>query len=440
MDIQQVFFCNQFQPILLAATPQATVLIGFVIVFLLILSFFVSGAEVAFFSLTWKDINLLKTKQDSGWKRIVNLLEEPKQLLASLMVANSLVNIAIIILANVMMEQVIMLQPNLWWAEFFIKVILIAALLILFGEILPKVRATQNNLRFAYEASYVAEIVYYLFNRIGNRLMNMSESIEQFIGGKASRALTQRELEEAIRSTVPEEEEQRILAGIYTFGEITVKQVMRTRLDVSGVELKLNYAELKAKIQELNYSRLPVYKKSLDDIVGMVHTKDIISYLNEPDDFDWRSLIRTPYFVHEQKYIEDLLKEFQAKRIHFAVVVDEFGGTSGIITLEDIMEEIIGDIKDEFDDEESVNKLQEDGSFVFEGRTMINDVCKLMGLSQDTFDQVKGESDSLAGLLLEAAGEIPKQNDIIVVGDFHFEVLEVEKNRIRKVKVTIKHQ
>ena len=215
---------------------------------------------------------------------------------------------------------------------------------------------------------------------------------------------------------------------------------MRTRLDVSGVELKLNYAELKAKIEELNYSRLPVYKKSLDDIVGMIHTKDIISYLNEPDDFDWRSLIRTPYFVHEQKYIEDLLKEFQLKRIHFAVVVDEFGGTSGIITLEDIMEEIIGDIKDEFDDEESVNKLQEDGSFVFEGRTMINDVCKMMSLSQDTFDQVKGESDSLAGLVLEAAGEIPKQNDVIVVGDFHFEILEVEKNRIRKVKVTIKHQ
>jgi putative hemolysin len=440
LDIKQLIFCNHFQPIFLAAAPQATVLIGFVIVVLLILSFFVSGAEVAFFSLTWKDINLLKTKQDSGWKRIVNLLEEPKQLLASLMVANSLVNIAIIILSNVMMEQVIMLQPNLWWAEFFIKVILIAALLILFGEILPKVRATQNNLRFAYEASYVAEIVYYLFNRIGNRLMNMSESLEQFIGGKASRALTQRELEEAIRSTVPEEDEQRILAGIYTFGEITVKQVMRTRLDVSGVEFKLNYSELKAKIEELNYSRLPVYKKSLDDIVGMVHTKDIISYLNEPDDFNWHSLIRTPYFVHEQKYIEDLLKEFQSKRIHFAVVVDEFGGTSGIITLEDIREEIIGDIKDEFDDEESVNKQTEDGSFVFEGRTMINDVCKLMSLSQDTFDQVKGESDSLAGLLLEAAGEIPKQNDVIVVGDFHFEVLEVEKNRIRKVKVTIKHQ
>jgi len=440
LGIQHLIFCDGFQPILLAAPPQATVLIGFVIVVLLILSFFVSGAEVAFFSLTWKDINLLKTKQDSGWKRIVNLLEQPKQLLASLRVANSLVNIAIIILSNVMMEQVILLLPHLWWAEFLIKVILIAALLILFGEILPKVRATQNNLRFAYEASYVAEIVFYLFNRIAARLMNMSDGIEQFIGGKASRALAQRELEEAIRSTVPEKEEQRILAGIYTFGEIAVKQVMRTRLDVSGVEYKLNFRELKDKLGELNYSRLPVYKKSLDDIAGMIHTKDIISHLNESDDFEWHSLIRTPYFVHEQKYIEDLLKEFQTKRIHFAVVVDEFGGTSGIVTLEDIMEEIIGDIKDEFDDEELVNKQQEDGSFIFEGRTMINDVCKMMSLSQDTFDDVKGESDSLAGLVLEAAGEIPKPNDVIIVGDFEFLILEVEKNRIRKVRVTIKHQ
>lgn len=232
MDTGQLIYCKIFHPLFLAAAPQATVLIGFVIVVLLILSFFVSGAEVAFFSLTYKDINLLKTKQDTGWKRIVSLLEQPRQLLASLMVANGLVNIAIIILSNVMIEQIIMLQPGLWWAEFLIKVVLIAALLILFGEVLPKVRATQNNLRFAYEASYVVEIVYYLFNRIGTRLMNMSDSVEQFIGGKASRALTQRQLEEAIRTTVPEEEEQRILTGIYTFGEIIVKQAMRDRKSV----------------------------------------------------------------------------------------------------------------------------------------------------------------------------------------------------------------
>jgi CBS domain containing-hemolysin-like protein len=214
---------------------------------------------------------------------------------------------------------------------------------------------------------------------------------------------------------------------------------MRTRLDVSGVDFNLNFEELKKRVEELHYSRLPVYKGSLDDIVGMIHTKDLLIYLNEPETFNWRTVIRTPYFVHEQKYIEDLLKEFQTKRIHFAVVVDEFGGTSGIVTLEDILEEIIGDIKDEFDDEESPNKKIDDDNFIFEGGTMINDVSTIMGLSQDTFDPVKGESDSLAGLILEVAGEIPKVGDSVRIGDFEFNVQEVDRNRIKKVKVTIHH-
>jgi CBS domain containing-hemolysin-like protein len=179
---------------------------------------------------------------------------------------------------------------------------------------------------------------------------------------------------------------------------------------------------------------------SLDDIIGMIHTKDLIPHLNEPNDFDWHSLMRIPYFVHEQKFIEDLLKEFQAKRIHFAVVVDEFGGTSGIVTLEDILEEIIGDIKDEFDEEESGNKKIDEDTYIFEGKTMINDVCKMMEISADTFDEVRGESDSLAGLVLEIAGEIPKINDVLSVGDFEFTILEVDKNRIRKVRVNIKRQ
>lgn len=429
-----------FHPIFLAATTQATLLLAVVVIALLIFSFFISGAEVAFFSLTYKDINLLKTKQDTGWKRIVNLLEDPKSLLAALVIANILVNIAIIIVSNVMIDQVIILKPQYWWAKLIIKVIVITSILVLFGEILPKVRATQNNLRFAYEASYVVEIIYYLLGRVSSKLVSMSDSIERSIGGKASRAYTQKQLEEAIRSTVHEEEEQRILAGIYKFGDITVKQVMRTRLDVNGIDYNFSFAELKQKIEELHYSRLPVFKKSLDDIAGMIHTKDIIQYLNEPDTFDWHTLMRTPYFVHEQKYIEDLLKEFQTKRIHFAVVVDEFGGTSGIITLEDILEEIIGDIKDEFDVEENANKKLDNATYVFEGRTMINDVCKLMNLPPDTFDQIRGDSDSLAGLLLEIAGEIPKANDVLVAGDFEFVIQEVERNRIGKVKVSIKPQ
>ena len=422
------------------ANTQATVLLSLVVVVLLIISFFISGAEVAFFSLTYRDINLLKTKQDLGWKRIANLLEEPKILLGSMMIANSLVKIAIIILLNVLIDEIILLKPVYWWAELLIKVVTIGAVIILFGEVLPKVRATQNNLRFAYEASYLVEIIYYLFNRIGARLISMSDRIEKFFGGKASRAYSQQQMEAAIKSTVQEEDEQRILAGIYKFGDITVKQIMRTRLDVNGVEYSTSFNDLKSRIEELHYSRLPVYKGSLDNIVGMIHVKDLILYLNEPQDFKWHNLLRTPYFVHEQKYAEDILQEFQTKRIHFAVVVDEFGGTSGLVPLEDILEEIIGDIKDEFDEEESGNKKLDDSTYMFEGRTMLNDVCKMMNLSLDTFDEVKGESDSLAGLVLELAGEIPKVNDVLTVGDFEFVIQEVDINRIRKVKVSVKRQ
>lgn len=431
--------CDAFYPLLLAANTQATVLLALSVIVLLILSFFISGAEVAFFSLTYRDVNLLKTKQDAGWKRIANLLEEPKTLMASLHISNSLVNIAAIILLNVLIDtSQIASQMNLW-VILLLKILVITFLIVLFGEILPKVRATQNNLRFAYEASYLVEILYLLFNRIATRLMNMSDSIERFLGGRASRAYSQQQLEAAIKSTVQEEDERRILTGIYKFSDITVKQIMRTRLDVSGVDYNLNFGEIKKRVEELHYSRLPVYKGSLDDIAGMVHTKDLLLYLNEPDTFNWHTVIRTPYFVHEQKYIEDLLKEFQSKRIHFAVVVDEFGGTSGIVTLEDILEEIIGDIKDEFDDEESPNKKIDENNYLFEGGTMINDLSAAMGLSQDTFDPVKGESDSLAGLILEVAGEIPKVGDSVRIGDFEFNIQEVDRNRIKKVKVTIHH-
>ncbi len=422
------------------ANTQATVLLALSVIVFLILSFFISGAEVAFFSLTYRDVNLLKTKQDSGWKRIANLLEEPKTLMASLIIANSLANIAAIILLNVLIDQVHVLDEVLIWQKIVIlaiKIVFITSVLLLFGEILPKVRATQNNLRFAYEASYLVEILYYLFNRMATRLMNMSDRIEKFLGGRASRAYSQQQLEAAIKSTVAEEEEQRILSGIYRFGDITVKQIMRTRLDVSGVDFTLSFAQLKNRVEELHYSRLPVYKGSLDDIVGIINTKDLLLYLNEPDDFNWHTLMRTPYFIHEQKYIEDLLKDFQTKRIHFAVVVDEFGGTSGIVTLEDILEEIIGDIRDEFDEDESTVKKIDNKTFIFDGGVMLNDVCSAMNLSPDTFSSVKGESDSLAGLILEVAGEIPKANDVVKAGDFDFLIMEVDKNRIKKVKVTV---
>jgi CBS domain containing-hemolysin-like protein len=212
---------------------------------------------------------------------------------------------------------------------------------------------------------------------------------------------------------------------------------MRTRLDVSGIGVNTSFSDVKKKIEEMHYSRLPVYKNNLDEITGILHTKDLLPHLSE-EAFDWRTLMRPVFYVHEQKLIEDLLQDFRNKRIHFAVVVDEFGGTSGIVTLEDIMEEIIGDIQDEFDDEQSVNKKLDDFNYIFEGKTMINDVCKALRIPVDTFDKVRGDSDSLAGLILEIAGEFPQVNETIISGDFTFIPLQINKNRIEKVKLTLK--
>jgi gliding motility-associated protein GldE len=401
------------------------------------MSFIVSGSRIAFFSLSDKEVNILKTKQDSSWRRIVNLLEEPKALLASLLIANILLNIAIIILSNFLIDQVISFKQDYWFFEFMMKVLIVSFVLILFGEVMPKVWASQNTLQFAFYTSGVTEIIHLLFRRLGILLANQSERLERLFGSQRSAANSLEELDHAIDNDTTEEEKN-ILKGIIKFGNITVKQIMKTRLDVSGIEDDLNFGQLKQKIEELHYSRLPVFKKSLDEISGMIHTKDLIPHLNEGDEFDWRNLLRPPHFVHEHKMIKHLLQEFQAERIHFAIVVDEFGGTSGIVTLEDILEEVIGDIKDEFDEDEGTAARQDDGSYIFEGRTMINDVCKAMNLPVETFDNVKGDSDSLAGLILELAGAIPKVNDIIVCGDFEFNILEADSSRIKKVKVRIK--
>lgn len=413
---------------LLLINPQATTLLAIAILFLLILSFVLSGSEVAFFSLTHKDINILKTKQDTSWRRIVTLLEEPKILLASLLIANSIINISIIILANFLIDEMVV-QNSHALIVILLKVILVGFVIILFGKVMPKIWATQNNLQFAYYTSGVVELVYLLFRRVGNWAVHRSDRLERAFGRRKS-AFNLDKLASA--------EEKNILQSFIEFKSITVKQIMRTRLEVYGIEYQLNFAELKQKVEELHYSRLPVYRGSLDDLAGMIHTKDMVNYLNEPDNFDWHKLIRAPYFVHEHKLIEDLLHEFQQKRIHFAIVVDEFGGTSGIVTLEDIMEEVIGDIRDEFDEEENASSRLEDGSYVFEGRTMLNDVCKAMDLPVDTFDQVKGESDSLAGLILELSGKIPRVNDMIPCGDFEFTILDADSSRIKKVKVTVK--
>lgn len=428
---------------LLAVLPQAAItIILFLLLLLLLISFLVSGSEVALFSLSFKDINLLKTKQLPAAKRILKLLDEPRVTLASLMIANIVINLAIIIICNFLVNNWMDTESN-WVFSLIVKVIIVGTLLVLFSETLPKVWAAQNNLRFAYYASSIISGIHWLFRGISIWMVGFMDRIEKTLGGGKTSAYSLEQLDQAIDLTTPQdatEEEKNILKGIIKFGNITVRQVMKSRLDVHGVEAGTPFPDLIRRVEELHYSRLPVYKGNLDHIVGVIHTKDIIPHLQEPADFNWADLVRQPYFVHENRLIEDLLQEFQSKRIHFAVVVDEFGGTEGIVTLEDILEEIIGDIRDEFDDEESPNSKLDDYNYIFEGRTMVNDACRLMGISVDTFDEVRGESETLAGLLLELTGEIPAVEQEVVVGDFRFKVLEIDKNRIQKVRVTIAQQ
>lgn len=441
MDYHSVTdFLHSFSPVLLVTLAGNAVLI-FLAVLLFVISFLIAGSEVAFFSLTFKDINILKTKQQPSYRRIVSLLEQPKTLLATMLVTNSFVNIGIILISNILIDG---------WTEelhlnfltlFLIKVVAVTFLLVLFAEVLPKVWATHHKIWFAATASLIVEIFNSLFYRFGKRMVRFSDRIEKQFSQDNTPAMDSSKLDDAI-DLLPEHEatieEKQILKGIRKFSGTTVKQIMRTRLDVSGIEYNSSFGDVIKKVEELHYSRLPVYKSTLDEVAGMLHTKDMLPHLGEGESFDWHQLVRQPYFVHEQKLIEDLLQEFRNRRNHFAVVVDEFGGTSGIVTLEDIMEEIIGDIKDEFDDEESGNKKLDDYNYIFEGKTMINDVCKAMGLPTDTFETVRGDSDSLAGLVLEIAGEFPQINEEVVSGDFTFVPLDINKNRIDKVKIIIK--
>ena len=394
---------------------------------------------MAFFSLTLKDINMLKTRQQLSYKRIVSLLEHPKTLLFSLLISNCLVNIGIILISNTLMNAWIDSMGFHFLLNFLIKIILITGVLFLFGEILPKVWAIHHKIWFASTASMTVDIFNSIFSRMSKRLAAIDTLIGNSLGGDINDP-DNSQIDYAIDSLPDNEasnEEKQILKGIRKFSNTTVRQTMRTRLDVSGVEFSTSFVNVMKKIKEISYSRLPVYKNDLDEILGILHTKDLLSHLQDIE-FDWHPLMRPVYYVHEQKLIEDLLQDFRNKRIHIAVVVDEFGGTSGIITLEDIMEEIIGDIQDEFDDEQSNSKKIDEHTYIFEGRTMINDVCKILNIPSHSFDLLRGESDSLAGLVLEIAGEFPKINEEFETSNYIFSALEINKNRIEKVKLTLK--
>ncbi len=429
--------------LLLAAWPQGTVfLVGLLVAFIL-LSFAIAGNEAALFSLSKKDLDILRTKQNESAKRIVRLLTTPKQLYATLLIAGTFINICSILLCNYLL---ITLFPSLLGTgslAILLRILLIALLVFFCTRILPKIWATQHNLRFAHDWSIVADGLHHALKNLSARLVQLADQIARTTGADRSQEISLQELDEAIDIKTDEEaspEEKSIMKGVVKFGNIAVKQIMRSRLDVSGVEWNTSFPQLVERVKELHYSRLPVYKGSLDEVVGILYTKDLIPHLNAPENFDWHTLLRSPYFVPEPKLIEDLLKVFQQRRIHFAIVVDEFGGTSGIVTMEDILEEVIGDIRDEFDEEEVEGQQLDASTYIFEGKIMLTDLCRAMRLPLDTFDQVKGESDSLAGLLLEQVGALPVKDQVVICGDFEFKVLEIQQNRIQRVQVSIKFQ
>ncbi len=415
---------------------NATILI-IAILLLLLMSAIIAGAETAYFSLSAKDIYFLKTKEKQSARIASQLLEQPKMLLATILVANNFINIAIVITTNVFVVSILP-HPLNHVVSFLIQVVSVTFLLVLFGEVLPKVYASQNNLRMALFSAPFVRVLLSVFNPISRMLVNSTSFIEGKIGSKTAN-ISSEDFEHAIELTVGHtatREEVNIFKGILKFGNITARQVMRTRLDVSAIDYDMDFVEVRNYCLDAGYSRLPVYKESLDKVAGIMYTKDFLPHI-ESDTFNWHTLIRPAYFVHEGKLIEDLLKEFQQKRMHFAIVVDEFGGTSGIITLEDIMEEIIGDIKDEFDEEDLNYKKIDDHNFIFEGKTLINDVCRVIGVPSDTFDTARGESDSLAGLIIEISGKFAAVNETIRYQQYEFTVLAVEKMRIQRVKLTI---
>lgn len=443
MDPSVINFLFTQLYIFLAVNPQSTVFLVVFLFILLLLSFVTSGAEVALFSLQSRDVNVLKTKQHAAARRITGLLEERKAVYTSLLIAGGVFNISIIILANFLLSSVLHFGTvNVFVPldiDMLIKIVAIAFVLVFIGRMLPKVWAAQNTLRFAYSVSSVVEALHLLLRRISLRMVAIADQISETSGANESEATSMRELDDAIEvnNEATSIEEKNILKGIVKFSNITVKQIMKFRLDVNGIDFDTSFPELIKKVEELHYSRLPIYKGSLDDAVGVLNTKDLLQHIDKKNDFDWHALIRPTLFVPESKLISDLLKEFQTKRIHFAIVVDEFGGASGIVTMEDIIEEIIGDIKDEFDEEESTVRKVDDKTYIADAKIMLYDLCRTMRLPIDTFDAVKGESDSLGGLVLELAGEFPSVDETVNTGDFDFTVLEIEKNRIKTVKISI---
>jgi putative hemolysin len=422
-------------PFVSLQVPELALSVGLLLLFL-VLSFFIAGYEVALFSLRKADLDWLKTKPTASSKRILQLLDEPKAVYVSLLMGGTFLNICSILLANLLLtDQLITWIPQATLLM-LVKVLIISIGLIFGVRILPKVWASQNNLRFAIDAAWLIGGLHQLLRQPSLRLVDLADRIGRVAGSERT---DKQKLDEALDEETNENtttDEKNILRGVIRFGDITVRQIMKSRLDVSGIEFNTTFEELTQQIESLHYSRLPVYRGSLDEIVGILHTKELLPYLRSGKK-DWHTLLRAPFFVPEQKPIEDLFREFQQRRVHFAVVVDEFGGTSGIVTLEDVLEEVIGEIQDEFDEEDAGRQQIDAFQFVFDGKISLTEACRFMQQPIDTFDGVKGESDTVAGLVLELAGGFPSVDESFVCGDFRFIVLQIDQNRIQQVRIHI---
>ena len=413
--------------------------LGYVLFFVLLLSSaLISGAEVALFSLSKTDINTGLEGKSKSIQIIEQLLERPKKLLATILIANNFINIAIVILFAYLSSSLFESITNPY-IKFTIEVVIVTFLILLFGEILPKIYASRNNLKFAGFMAYPLKVLDVLLSPVSLPMRSVTLNIHNRLGKQKSN-LSVDQLSQALELTSEADttkEEQKILQGIVSFGNTDTKQVMRPRIDIFALNIEQKYAEIMPEIVTNGYSRIPVYQDNIDTIKGILYVKDLLPHINKTQ-FKWASLIREPFFVPENKKLDDLMAEFQEKKVHLAVVVDEYGGTSGLISLEDIIEEIVGDISDEFDDEDLTYSKLDDNNYVFEGKTTLKDVYKIIKLEDDTdFENSKGEAETIAGFVLEISRSFPKLNSKINFKNYVFTIEAMDKKRIKLLKFTI---
>jgi gliding motility-associated protein GldE len=417
------------------------IIIGLIaLLVLIVMSGLVSGSETAFFSLTPSDIEIIRSGKHQHDKEIVQLRGKPKQLLATILIANNFINVAIVILSAYLLSSVFNLAENPL-LSFLLQVVLITSVILLFGEIIPKIYANNKPLSVARLMVRPLKFMIFFFKPLSILLVRSTTLIDKRISIK-SQNISYSELSEAIEMTVDENapiQEKMILKGFASFGDKEVKEIMQSRVNVTAVDKKTSFPELLQIVVESGFSRIPVYEESFDHVIGILYIKDLLPYTKLEKDMNWLPLIRPALFVPENKKIKDLLQEFREKKIHLAIVVDEYGGTSGIVTLEDIIEEIVGEISDEFDKDSEQFKYKRlpDNTYLFEAKTPINDLCKILDIDDDYFDEVRGESDSIGGLILEIEEEMPSKGTKVRYKQFEFEVVDVDDRKINKIKIIV---